>query len=588
MSNRMLAFFGLIGVVALAGAIIAFFPERPEKEEDPRQWFANQQREEAATADTHMAATANPYATRAALKILRNGGSAVDAAIAAELVLTLVEPQSSGIGGGGFMMVHDGLSSGIHAYDGREKAPRAAQPDRFLKNGDRMDFGEAVVGGRSVGVPGMIALMALAHEKHGRLPWADLFTPAIDLAKNGFVISPRLYKAALRDPILREMPIAKDYLYRSDGLPIRQGEYLMNLDYADTLELIAEKGRDGFYRGPLARQMVETINNSVGAPGDMTVADFVTYQAVERTPLCTAYRSWRLCGMPPPTSGGVTVLQILGLLERFDMATVEPSSAKAVHLVSEASRLAYADRNMYVGDPDFVDVPVYGMLDPTYLANRAALINPEQVVKQEADPGLPPSNQPLAYAPDGSLEVPSTTHLSVRDKWGQTVSMTASIEGPFGAHIMAGGFFLNNELTDFSFIPERDGLPVANRVDGGKRPRSSMSPMLVFNEDGSFHAAVGSPGGSRIIAYVAQSLVGILDWGLDAQAALNLPHHVNRNGTTELEKGTALEAHKDALQAMGHIVTTPELTSGLQAIIYKDGELQGGADPRREGVALGD
>ncbi len=588
MSNRMLAFFGLIGVVALAGAIIAFFPKPPEKEEDPRQWFANQTREGAVAASTHMASTANPYATRAALKILREGGSAVDAAIAAELVLTLVEPQSSGIGGGGFMMVHDELSGGIHAYDGREKAPRAAQPDRFLVDGQRMDFGEAVVGGRSVGVPGMIAMMALSHEKHGRLDWASLFAPAIDLAKNGFIISPRLYKAALRDPILKEMPVAKDYLYRSDGLPIRQGEYLLNLDYADTLELIAEKGRDGFYRGKLAREMVDTINNAVGAPGDMTVADFVTYQAVERTPLCTAYRTWRLCGMPPPTSGGVTVLQILGLLEPFDMAQVAPGSTKAVHLVSEASRLAYADRNMYVGDPDFVDVPVYGMLDPTYLANRSALINPNQVVQQEAAPGLPPTNQPLAYAPDESLEVPSTTHLSVRDKWGQTVSMTASIEGPFGAHIMAGGFFLNNELTDFSFIPEKDGLPVANRVDGGKRPRSSMSPMLVFNEDGTFYAAVGSPGGSRIIAYVAQALVGLLDWGLDAQTALNLPHHVNRNGTTELEKDTPLELLSDELKAMGHIISMPELTSGLHAITYDGSTLYGGADPRREGVALGD
>lgn len=588
MSNRMLAFFGLIGAVALAGAIYAFFPKPAEKAENPRLWFANQNKEEAVTASTHMAATANPYATRAALKILRDGGSAVDAAIAAELVLTLVEPEASGIGGGGFMMVHDELSGGIYAYDGREKAPRAAQPDRFLRDGARMDFGEAVVGGRSVGVPGMIALMALTHEKHGRLDWASLFQPAIDLARDGFVISPKLYRAALRDPILKEMPVAKDYLYDADGLPIRQGEYLINLDYADTLELIAEKGRDGFYRGPLAREMVEIINNAVGAPGDMTVADFATYQAVERTPLCTTYRQWNLCGMPPPTSGGVTVLQILGLLEPFDLGALEPGSAKAVHLISEASRLAYADRNKYIGDPDFVDMPLYGLLDPVYLENRAMLINPDHVVRQEAEPGLPPSNLPLAFAPDESLEVPSTSHLSVRDKWGQTVSMTASIEGPFGAHIMAGGFFLNNELTDFSFIPERDGIPVANRVDGGKRPRSSMAPMLIFNEDGSFYGAVGSPGGSRIIAYVAQAIIAMLDWDLDAQAALNLPHHVNRNGATELESKTAITALEDELEAMGHIVQTRELMSGLHTIVKSGSKLTGGADPRRDGVALGD
>lgn len=590
MSNRMLAFFGLIGVVALAGAIIAFFPKSSDEAEDPRLWFVNQQKTDPVIADQYMAATANPYATRAALEILRQGGSAVDAAIAAELVLTLVEPESSGIGGGAFLMLHDQISGAVLAYDGREKAPRAAQPDRFLnEDGSRMDFGQAVIGGRSVGVPGVVDLMWMAHQKHGRLEWAALFDPAIKLAKEGFVLSPKLYKSIVRDPVLKDMPGAKSYFFLNDGTPIRQGELIANFDYADTLELLAEKGRDGFYRGPLARKMVDIINNSVGAPGDMTMADFATYQSVERIALCNTYRAYILCGMPPPTSGGTTVLQILGMLEYFDMSLLEPTSAQAVHMVAEASRLAFADRNQYLADPDFVEVPTLGLLDPDYLAARAAMINPEQVTRQEAEPGIPPSNFPLAaQAADESLEVPSTTHLVVRDQWGQTVSMTASIEGPFGAHIMAGGFFLNNELTDFSFIPEKDDLPVANRVDGGKRPRSSMSPTLVFHEDGSFYGAIGSPGGSRIIGYVAQSLIAILDWNLDPQAAINLPRYINRNGRTELEDKTALSDLIPQLEAMGHITTERTLTSGLHAIFVKDGELLGAADNRREGVALGD
>lgn len=596
MSNRILALLGLAAVIAVFIAFRGFFPTAPDDKwfDYPDRLYTQPRAMQPATADQHMVASANPYATKAGVEILRAGGSAVDAAIAVELVLGLVEPQSSGIGGGGFMMVYDREKGGLASYDGRETAPRTADGNRFLReDGTPMTYFEAVVGGRSVGVPGLVAMMWEAHQAHGKLPWKDLFDPAIRLAQDGFNISPRLHEMLLKIPYMKEVPEVRDYLFRSDGVPIRQGELLANPAYAETLQLIAEKGPEGFYRGKVAQAIVDRVNNNEFNSGDMSLGDIATYQAKTRLPLCSTYRAYRLCGMGPPSSGGMTVLAILGQLEQFDMAGLEPGSAQAAHLIAEAQRLAYADRNFYAADADYVDVPVYEMIDKDYLAARASLIDPNRARQGKAPVGALMGPLSLNQAADQSLEVPSTTHLSVVDQWGNAVSLTASIEGPFGSHLMAAGFFLNNELTDFSFVPRVDNKLVANRVDGGKRPRSSMSPMLVFNADGSLHSAIGSPGGNRIIGYVTQSLIGMLDWDMDVQQAIAQPHIINRNGPTELENHTAATELAPALEAMGHEVEINQMTSGLHGIVvgsdlFGNRRLEGGADPRREGIAFGD
>ena len=531
-----------------------------------------------------MVAAANPLAAQAGLEILRAGGSAVDAAIAASLVLNLVEPQSSGIGGGAFLLHYDGRSGDIAAYDGRETAPAAATPQLFLRpDGEPMDFWEAVVGGRSVGVPGLVRMFELAHAAHGRLPWARLFAPAIRLAEEGFAVSPRLHALIAGDDYLMTDPAAAAYFHDPSGAPLAVGTRLHNPAFAETLRLLARDGADAFYTGPVAEAIVAAVHGAARNPGQLSLADLAGYTAKKRAPVCAPYRTWRVCGMPPPTSGGVAVLQILGILEGFDLPALAPDSAAAWHLIAEASRLAFADRNRFLADADFEPVPVGDLLDPAYLARRRALISPDASLG-EAQPGLPTQNgaMPVQHAP------PSTSHLSVVDADGNAVSMTASIESAFGARLMAAGFMLNNELTDFSFRPEADGRPVANRVAPGKRPRSSMSPTLVLDARGKLALAVGSPGGSRIIGYVVKSLVAALDWGLDIQAAIDLPNVVNRNGATDVEEGEASSALAAGLAALGHEVTVRPLTSGLHGIAVAADGLTGGADPRREGVALGD
>ncbi len=558
-------------------------------------WWSHSEQLHAGRAGTgeYMVSSAHPEASKAGQEILAAGGSAVDAAIAVQLVLTLVEPQSSGIGGGAYMLHWDGRDRLLEAYDGRETAPAGATPQLFLdETGEPLSFFDAVVSGQSNGVPGAIAMLHLAHEEHGILPWADLFRPAIRLAEEGFLVTPRLNKLIAWSPALPRLPWSRSYFFTEDedgtAVPLAVGTRLKNPEYARSLRLIAEQGPDVFYKGEIAEAIVAASQNAPQRPGTLSLADMAAYEPVKRDPICLAYRAYTVCGMPPSTSGGLTSLQILGILESFDMGALKPGSLEAVHLITEASRLAYADRDLYIGDTDFVDVPVAALLNKDYLATRARLIDMSGSIG-EAVAGTPEASGDLGslYAPNESRSRPSTSHFSIVDGHGNVVSMTTSIEAPFGSHLMAGGFFINNQLTDFSFRPVIDGKPVANAVAPGKRPRSSMTPSMVLDARGDFHLAVGSPGGSRIIAYVTQTLVGLLDHHLPMQEAINQPRHVNRNGPLEIEEGTALANLKDELEQLGHEVIVKEITSGLHGIRRLEGGLEGGADPRREGVVLG-
>ena len=539
-----------------------------------------------------MISSANPLASAAGREILRAGGSAVDAAIAAQAVLTLVEPQSSGIGGGAFLMYFRKSDGRVEAFDGRETAPAAIRPDVFVTaDGKRRSFRDISTGGAAVGVPGILRMLALAHKEHGKLPWARLFERAISHSENGFPISPRLHAMIRRAKDLHNFPAARAYFLTPEGTAKAVGTLLRNPLLADTYRRLAAGGAEAFYSGDIARDISAAVANAARNPAMMTLGDIAGYQPKIRKPICRPYRTWRLCAMPPPTSGGLTTLQILGLLEGFDMARIPPSSVQAVHLISEASRLAYADRRRYIGDPDFVTVPVDGMLDSAYLRRRAEQISGIGSMGK-ASPGRPRGAEKAELADDEREGFPSTSHLSVIDRDGNAVSMTTTIERAFGSRLMVRGFLLNNQLTDFAFIPRRDGRRVANAVAPGKRPRSSMSPTLVFNAEGNLFATVGSPGGSRIITYVIKALIGLMDWKLDMQGAIDLPNHANRNGATELEKNTPVAKHADALRKLGHNVKIGSLVSGLHGIrvtrdAFGDG-YDGGADRRREGVALGD
>jgi gamma-glutamyltranspeptidase/glutathione hydrolase len=534
----------------------------------------------------HMIVAAHPLAAEAGLAMLRMGGSAVDAAIAAELVLGLVEPQSSGLGGGAFLLLYDAASDKTVAYDGRETAPAGADEAMFLdENGVALEFDAAVESGRSVGVPGLVAMLELAHEEYGRLPWTALFTPAMKLARDGFPVSERLH-ALLVDYADASWPDeARAYFY-PDGEPPAVGTILVNPDYAATLRAIADEGSAAFYDGTIAQQMIDAVA-SEPLPGTLASADLERYESLRMQPVCSLYRDYRICGMGPPSSGGVTTLAILGMIERFDMDDYAPNDPEAVHLIAEASRLAFADRARYLADDRFVPVPTTGLIDPPYLAARSALID-SHCSMGEASAGTPPGAIAMA-TPAPQREPAGTTQISVVDDEGNAVSLTASIETAFGSRRWAAGFLLNNQLTDFAFVPRDEyGKNVANRIEPGKRPRSSMAPTLVFAPDGDLHAVLGSPGGSRIIAYVTQTLVAIIDWELSPQEAIDLPHISNRNGTTDLEAGTPIVALAPELAARGHEVRLVDMTSGLNAIVIDAGSLAGGSDPRREGVALGD
>jgi gamma-glutamyltranspeptidase/glutathione hydrolase len=535
----------------------------------------------------HMIASANPFATKAGLEMLRKGGSAVDAAIAAQMVLTLVEPESSGIGGGAFILLWDPATKKTTSFDGRETAPASATPGMFLDaSGKPRAHMDAIPGGLSVGVPGDIAVLELAHKKYGRLPWAALFEPAIKLAESGFPVSRKL-AAELRDlPEMARMPDVKKYFYKADGTPVAQGDILKNPELAQTLRLIAKGGSRAFYTGPIAQSIVDAVQHAPVNPGGMTLADLSGYEAKERAPVCGTYRSYKLCSMAPPSSGGVSVLQMLGMLERFPSKQLAPGTLGGIHLFTQASRLAFADRAMYVADPDVVHVPVTELLDKTYLAQRTALIDSAHDMGI-AQAGTPPMKH-AEFAPQRTPQLPGTSHLSVVDNRGEVVSMTTTIEFVLGSEVMAKGFFLNNELTDFSFEAVHDGKPVANAPGPGKRPMSAMAPTIVFGPDGKFKIALGSPGGPVIIDYVAQSIIGMLDTGLDPQAAAALPHVANLNGPTILEADTPIDDLAAGLTAMGHKVVLHELQSGSHIIERTKRGYVGGADPRRDGNAMGD
>jgi gamma-glutamyltranspeptidase/glutathione hydrolase len=538
-----------------------------------------------ARAAASMVAAANPHAARAGIEILREGGSALDAAIAIQMVLNLVEPQSSGIGGGAFVMHWDEAGKRLSAYDGRETAPAAARPDRFLRaDGSPMGIGEAIGSGRSVGAPGVLRVLELAHARHGRLPWRRLFAPAIHLAETGFAVSPRLHRLIASDPLLQRLPAARAYFYLPDGRPLPIGHRLKNPDLAAVLRRVADEGPDAFYRGDIARDIVAAVAAHPN-PGDLGEQDLANYRAVERAALCGSYRAQRVCGMPPPSSGGIAVLEILGVLERFDMAQVRPNSSQSVHLFAEAARLAYADRDHYVGDPAFLQVPAAGLIDADYLRDRALLVKPEKSMGR-ALPGKP-IGAAVTLGSDATLESSGTSHLSVIDAQGNAVAMTTTVESAFGSRIFVRGFVLNNQLTDFSFVPEEGGRPLANRVEAGKRPRSSMAPTLVFSPDGALRMALGSAGGPAIINHVAKTLVAAIDWNMSMQQAVAAPNMGSRNRETEIERGSALAGTEAALRAMGHPVAVMDLVSGTQGIARTRRGLQGGADPRREGISLG-
>lgn len=530
-----------------------------------------------------MVVTANAHASHAAAEVLRAGGSAIDAAIAAALVLNVVEPQSAGIGGGVFLLHFNARQDALVAWDGRESAPAAADATLFLRDGQPLPFFDAVTGGLAVGPPGLLRTLEAAHRESGRLPWARLVAPAIALAEQGFAVSPRLHALLDGDRFLRDDAEARALFYLPDGRAVPVGHMLRNPALAAVLRRVADEGAEVLHDGGIARDIVAAVRRPP-SPGVLTEADLAGWQPLRREALCGAYRAFRVCGMPPPSAGGGTVLALLGMLERFDLAALDADSAFVTHLFSEAGRLAYADRDAWYGDPQGMEVGVEALLARDYLQRRAAgiALSASMGRAQAGRPGQRGAPEPQAS------ERPATTHVSIVDGEGNAVALTASIESAFGSRRMVHGFLLNNQLTDFAFRPLRaDGVPHPNRVVAGRRPMSSMAPTMVFDADGRLYAVLGSPGGSRIINYVAATLVGLVDFGLSPEVLLSRPHAGSRNGPTEVEDSPAGRALGERLRAFGHEVVVSPMTSGT-ALIVRDAEgWLGAADPRREGVALG-
>ena len=531
-----------------------------------------------------MVSVANPHAAAAGARVLSEGGTAADAMVAVQAVLGLVEPQSSGIGGGAFLVWYDSKSGEITTLDGRETAPLAATPRLFQnKNGERLKFGDAVVGGRSVGVPGTPALMEAAHKRWGQNSWNSLFSEAIDLADNGFAVSPRLAALVARDAErLGRFSDTADYFFPNEQ-PLVEGHLLTNPAYADLMRRMAKDGAEVIYSGDIARAIIDTVRGAEKNPGVLSLTDLQIYKVKERPAVCVPFRGYQVCGMGPPSSGALTVGQILGLLNQFPPGS--SNDPQTLRLIGDASRLAFADRGRYMADSDFVPMPTKGLLAQDYLSERAKLLNGPDALT-EAVPGNPEYSHASLWADDVSLELPSTSHISIVDRFGNALSMTTTIENSFGSRLMTHGFLLNNELTDFSFSSHRNGVPIANRVEPGKRPRSSMSPTIIL-KDGRPTLVIGSPGGSRIIGYVAEAIVAPIDWGMNIQAAVSIPHAIKRFGTYDLEKGTSLEGMVAPLEELGYKVSLRSLNSGLHAISIGENGLFGGADPRREGIAIG-
>jgi len=557
----------------------AFFDSKDSIQPEPK---SIEVRKAELSTDEFMVVTGTRLSSEAGEYILSKGGNAVDAAIASQLVLNLVEPHSSGIGGGGFFVFWDSKNKQSYFYDGRETAPQHYDPEVFLdKNGKPRDFFDVLDGGLTVGVPSLLKLLKTVHEKHGQLPWFELFVPAIDLAKNGFDVSPRLEMLLEEAKHIKNFENTYEYFYDTvGGEQVRQKIY--NHQFAETLRQIAENGIDDFYQGKIALDIVNAVNNTKRNPGYLTIEDLSRYEVLSKDLICTKYRKYKVCSIPMPSSGGVAILQTLGILEHFDLTQMAPNSAESVHIISEALRLAYADRNKYTADDRFVYVPVKQMLSKKYLKQRSFLINIDSSLI-DVQPGqftrLANFVQPVDH--------PSTTHLSIVDKDGNAVSFTSSIQYFFGSGLTTHGFLLNNQLTDFAFVPMVDGKKVANRPEAGKKPRSSMSPTLVFDEDNKLYMVVGSPGGSRIISYVVKTIVSVLDFDVPINEAVALPNFTKMNNKLELEKGSYLEEYQGILEQKGHEVLIHDMTSGLHAILIKGGKLYSGVDPRREGLALG-
>ena len=598
---QLLASMVLSAFVATTGAALAQTQPPPEL---PSGWVDKT----IVYTDFDMVAAANPLAVKAGVDTLNAGGSAVDAAVAIQMVLNLVEPQSSGIGGGAFMVTYDPKNRKVETYDGRETAPATATGSLFLDaNGNPMGFTAAVIGGRSVGTPGVLRLLELAHKEKGKLPWAKLFDPAIALCENGFALSPRLFSALSgANAVLKTDPVTGPYFYQADGTPKPVGTIVKNPELAATFRAIAAGGADAFYKGAIAADIIAKVRTHPTNPGLLDVGDLASYQAKKREPVCGQYRGKTMCGMGMPSSGPTTVLMSLAMLEGFDLKATGPNNADSVHLISEAYRLAYADRGQYMADSDFVTVPLAGLLDRSYLAQRATLINPAKSMGVPTV-GKPPGCCAAQEFGEGlQAELEGTTHLVIVDRDGNAVSMTTTIESGFGSYQMVRGFLLNNQLTDFSFTPvDSAGKPVANRVEAGKRPRSSMAPMMVFDGQMRLDAAVGSPGGANIIQYVAKTLIGLYDWNLDIQQSINLGNFgAATSATTSLERGSSVKDLGPALQAKGHTVSVVDINSGIQgftfngvrdngnrsglaAVLKPYSGWAGGADPRREGTAGG-
>ena len=517
---------------------------------------------------------AHPLAVEAGQSVLRDGGNAMDAAVAVQMALNVVEPPESGIGGGAFLLYRDGVTGRLTVFDGRETAPASATAERFLVGNWPLPVWAAVPTGLSVGVPGMLAMMHQAHGEHGTRAWDELFEPAITLARDGFPMPVRLQRQIAADPSL--------WLFRDirQGMahPTRDDEpFMQNPELAETLSDIARGGPDVFYRGDLTGEMVRAARGRWPGRSDLTAEDFDAYRPVVRDPVCRPYRGWTVCGIPAPSSGGITLLQILGILEHFDMQQFQPGDPAAIHLIAEASRLAFADREAWIGDPDFVEVPQEELLDRSYLSMRAKWVDTLRAL-EEVQPGLPAGaalNRPSPgsgrdvaeeWSPSTQQETTGTSHFSIVDRHGNAVAMTSSIEAPFGSRIMTGGFLLNNQLTDFTFDAERNGFRSPNAVEPGKRPRSSMAPVMVFDEDGELRLILGSRGGSRIIGYVVKALIGVLDWQLSLDEAIAMPNFLHRGRHLEIEEGSAWEDRAGALRAMGHQVRVRPLESGLHGI----------------------
>lgn len=532
-------------------------------------------------ANEFMIASANPLATQAGYDILEKGGSAIDAMIAVQTTLSLVEPQSSGLGGGAFVVYWDNATKTLTTFDGRETAPRAVNENLFMQDGKPMQFHDAVVGGRSVGVPAIPMLMHALHARYGRLAWHTLFDTPIRLATDGFIVSPRMANSiASNQQVLSKHKSTADY-FLPNGNPLQAGELLKNPEYAQTVQTLATEGFSPFYYGKYARDIVHAVNASDNK-GTLTMNDFATYSVIARHPVCGNYRQYQICGMDAPSSGGIALGQIMGILNQFSPQELQPDQLNTFRILGDASRLAFADREQYVADPKFSKVPTQKMLASDYLSERANLIKGTNKALNEVKAG----ELYTQYAPAPSMELPSTSHISIVDKYGNVLSMTTSIENAFGSTLMVNGYLLNNELTDFSFEPTKDGKPVANRVEGGKRPRSSMAPTIVL-KDGKPYMAVGSPGGSRIIGYVAKTLVAHIDWGMNIQEAIDYPNVLNRFGTYELEQNSSAVQLNQSLISLGYKTNIRDLNSGVQGIIITEHDLQGGADPRREGKVMG-